>query len=166
MLLFLKEISQFAITVVRMTLNLLGIAVQVSDLGVPTYSATLQTWKYPSFAVNSSPSHLFTVLCSEFCHSVSLSKLAPWSLQGSVCRNKLASFVMEGAQGSSNVAKHNKRKSPVQRWRPVSTEAVPQKGLCVRPVRIMHDCCTLTQYHHNSQCIQVFNFPWNRTPKT
>ncbi|XP_066400751.1 uncharacterized protein [Miscanthus floridulus] len=34
---------------------------------------------------------------------------------------------MEGAQGSSSVAKHNKRKSPVQRWRPVSTEAVPQK---------------------------------------
>jgi len=35
--------------------------------------------------------------------------------------------VMEGPQGSSNVTKHNKRKSPVQRWRPVSTEAVPQK---------------------------------------
>ncbi|XP_066400755.1 uncharacterized protein [Miscanthus floridulus] len=47
--------------------------------------------------------------------------------QGPVCRDKLASFVMEGAQGSSSVAKHNKRKSPVQRWRPVSTEAVPQK---------------------------------------
>ncbi|KAG0535774.1 hypothetical protein BDA96_03G007800 [Sorghum bicolor] len=47
--------------------------------------------------------------------------------QGSVCRNKVASFVMEGPQGSSNVTKHNKRKSPVQRWRPVSTEAVPQK---------------------------------------
>lgn len=46
--------------------------------------------------------------------------------QGSYCRNKLASFVMEGAQGSSNVTKHNKRQSPVQRWRPVSTEAVPQ----------------------------------------
>nr|TKW11982.1 hypothetical protein SEVIR_5G007400v2 [Setaria viridis] len=35
---------------------------------------------------------------------------------------------MEGAQGgSSNLAKHKKRKSPVQRWRPISTEAVPQK---------------------------------------
>jgi len=48
--------------------------------------------------------------------------------QGSVGQNKLASFVMEGAQGgSSNLAKHKKRKSPVQRWRPISTEAVPQK---------------------------------------
>lgn len=35
--------------------------------------------------------------------------------------------MMEGPQGSSNVTKHNKRKSPVQRWRPASTEAVPQK---------------------------------------
>ncbi|CAO2186331.1 unnamed protein product [Urochloa humidicola] len=48
--------------------------------------------------------------------------------QGSVVHNKLASFVMEGVQGgSSNLAKHKKRKSPVQRWRPISTEAVPQK---------------------------------------
>ncbi|XP_072150218.1 uncharacterized protein [Setaria viridis] len=48
--------------------------------------------------------------------------------KGSVGQNKLASFVMEGAQGgSSNLAKHKKRKSPVQRWRPISTEAVPQK---------------------------------------
>ncbi|CAO2175210.1 unnamed protein product [Urochloa humidicola] len=48
--------------------------------------------------------------------------------QGSVVQNKLASFVMEGAQGGSrNLAKHKKRKSPVQRWRPISTEAIPQK---------------------------------------
>ncbi|KAF8733505.1 hypothetical protein HU200_014804 [Digitaria exilis] len=48
--------------------------------------------------------------------------------QGSVVQNKLTSFVMEGAQGGSgNLGKHNKRKSPVQRWRPISTEAVPQK---------------------------------------
>jgi len=85
--------------------------------------------------------------------------------EGSVRRNKVASFVMEGPQGSSNVTKHNKRKSPVQRWRPASTEAVPQKGLCMHPVRILHSCCTLTKCHHYSQCIQVFNFPWNRIPK-
>ncbi|WVZ72940.1 hypothetical protein U9M48_021322 [Paspalum notatum var. saurae] len=48
--------------------------------------------------------------------------------QGSVGQNKLAPFVMEGAGASSNVPKHKKRKSPVQRWRPVSTEAVPQKN--------------------------------------
>ncbi|KAJ1281856.1 hypothetical protein BS78_03G005800 [Paspalum vaginatum] len=47
--------------------------------------------------------------------------------QGSIGENKLAPFVMEGARASSNVPKHMKRKSPAQRWRPVSTEAVPQK---------------------------------------
>ncbi|XP_006643952.1 activating signal cointegrator 1 complex subunit 1 isoform X2 [Oryza brachyantha] len=36
---------------------------------------------------------------------------------------------MEGLQGSSNnVAKHKKRKSPVQRWRPISTEATAPKA--------------------------------------
>ncbi|RLN39547.1 uncharacterized protein C2845_PM01G32700 [Panicum miliaceum] len=48
-------------------------------------------------------------------------------LGGSVGQNKLASFVIEGAQGGPrNLAKH-KRRPPVQRWRPISTEAVPQK---------------------------------------
>jgi hypothetical protein len=84
----------------------------------------------------------------------------PWSLQGSYCRNKLASFVMEGAQGSSNVTKHNKRQSPVERWRPVSTEAVPQhqQGLCVCPVPILHSCCTLMRYHHYSQRHSAFKY--------
>ncbi|TVU22999.1 hypothetical protein EJB05_32725, partial [Eragrostis curvula] len=48
--------------------------------------------------------------------------------QGSVGQNKFGYLVMEGAQGASNnVAKHMKRKSPVQRWRPVSTEATSRK---------------------------------------
>ncbi|TVU04007.1 hypothetical protein EJB05_50423, partial [Eragrostis curvula] len=48
--------------------------------------------------------------------------------QGSVGQNKFTYLVMEGAQGASNnVAKHMKRKSPVQRWRPVSTEATSRK---------------------------------------
>ncbi|KAL6850222.1 hypothetical protein ACP4OV_020849 [Aristida adscensionis] len=54
--------------------------------------------------------------------------LLPAAIMGSIGQNNFASFVMEGAQGSSNkVAKHKKRKSPVQRWRPISTEAIPQK---------------------------------------
>ncbi|KQK03427.1 activating signal cointegrator 1 complex subunit 1 isoform X1 [Brachypodium distachyon] len=50
-------------------------------------------------------------------------------LQGSVGQNNLHSFAMERAQGvSGNAAKHRKTNSPVQRWRPVSTEASPQKA--------------------------------------
>jgi len=38
--------------------------------------------------------------------------------------------VIEGAQGGPNIlATHNKRKPPVKRWRPISTEAVSQKGV-------------------------------------
>ncbi|XP_044975520.1 activating signal cointegrator 1 complex subunit 1 [Hordeum vulgare subsp. vulgare] len=49
-------------------------------------------------------------------------------LQGSVGRNNLSSSVMERAQeASSNTAKHRKTNSPLQRWRPVSTQAIPQK---------------------------------------
>ncbi|KAK3163214.1 hypothetical protein QOZ80_1AG0000770 [Eleusine coracana subsp. coracana] len=48
--------------------------------------------------------------------------------QGSVGRNKLVSFVMEGAEGASNNAtKYKRRKPPVRRWRPISTEATSQK---------------------------------------
>uniref|UniRef100_A0ACD5VVE3 Uncharacterized protein n=1 Tax=Avena sativa TaxID=4498 RepID=A0ACD5VVE3_AVESA len=50
-------------------------------------------------------------------------------LQGSAFQNNLASFAMERAQGpSSNASKHRKTSSPVQRWRPVSTEASPRKA--------------------------------------
>ncbi|KAF0917353.1 hypothetical protein E2562_017526 [Oryza meyeriana var. granulata] len=50
-------------------------------------------------------------------------------LQGSTGQNNLHSLVMEGAQGASNNAtKHKKRKSPVQRWRPISTEATAPKA--------------------------------------
>uniref|UniRef100_A0A0D9UYR0 K Homology domain-containing protein n=1 Tax=Leersia perrieri TaxID=77586 RepID=A0A0D9UYR0_9ORYZ len=52
---------------------------------------------------------------------------APRFLQGSISQNSIHSLVME--QGtSSNVAKHNKRKSSVQRWRPISTEAATPKA--------------------------------------
>uniref|UniRef100_A0A0E0BZI6 K Homology domain-containing protein n=1 Tax=Oryza meridionalis TaxID=40149 RepID=A0A0E0BZI6_9ORYZ len=56
---------------------------------------------------------------------------APRFLQGSVNQNSIHSLVMEGAQGASNnSAKHKKRKSAVQRWRPISTEAAaPKAGL-------------------------------------
>ncbi|KAF2949249.1 uncharacterized protein [Oryza sativa Japonica Group] len=54
---------------------------------------------------------------------------APRFLQGSVNQNSIHSLVMKGAQGASNnSAKHKKRKSAVQRWRPISTEAAAPKG--------------------------------------
>ncbi|XP_015621431.1 uncharacterized protein [Oryza sativa Japonica Group] len=55
---------------------------------------------------------------------------APRFLQGSVNQNSIHSLVMKGAQGASNnSAKHKKRKSAVQRWRPISTEAAAPKAL-------------------------------------
>jgi hypothetical protein len=50
--------------------------------------------------------------------------------QGSAVQNSLPSFAMEQPQGASgNASKHRKTNSPVQRWRPVSTQASPRKGL-------------------------------------
>lgn len=52
---------------------------------------------------------------------------------------------MEGAQGASNnSAKHKKRKSAVQRWRPISTEAAAPKG---KPHLLLATANTLTQDH-------------------
>ena len=95
--------------------------------------------------------HIFLTSCFRTISStVMLAKLVLCTLQGSVGQNKLASFVMEGAHGGSgNLAKHKKRKSPVQKWRPISTEAVPQKGASA-PSAICIPFCTLTKDHHNS----------------
>uniref|UniRef100_A0A0E0JFZ9 K Homology domain-containing protein n=1 Tax=Oryza punctata TaxID=4537 RepID=A0A0E0JFZ9_ORYPU len=50
-------------------------------------------------------------------------------LQGPVNQNSIHSLIMEGTQrASNNAAKHKKRKSTVQRWRPISTEAAAPKG--------------------------------------
>ncbi|XP_047060358.1 activating signal cointegrator 1 complex subunit 1-like [Lolium rigidum] len=50
-------------------------------------------------------------------------------LQGSAAQNSLPSFAMEKPRGASgNASKHRKTNSPVQRWRPVSTQASPRKA--------------------------------------
>uniref|UniRef100_A0A0A9CTG2 K Homology domain-containing protein n=1 Tax=Arundo donax TaxID=35708 RepID=A0A0A9CTG2_ARUDO len=58
---------------------------------------------------------------------------------------------MEWAQGASNNAvKHKNRKSPVQRWRPISTEAAPQKDDTneisnAERKQVIEDCITASE---------------------
>uniref|UniRef100_A0A0D9Y5M7 K Homology domain-containing protein n=1 Tax=Oryza glumipatula TaxID=40148 RepID=A0A0D9Y5M7_9ORYZ len=97
-------------------LNRLG---QLSRQAKPEAAAAVS----PMFACASLASRLARPLCA--------AGSTPRFLQESVNQDSIHSLVMEGAQGASNnSAKHKKRKSAVQRWRPISTEAAaPKAGL-------------------------------------
>uniref|UniRef100_A0A0E0FJ23 K Homology domain-containing protein n=1 Tax=Oryza nivara TaxID=4536 RepID=A0A0E0FJ23_ORYNI len=82
-----------------------------------------------SRAASTPPMLACASLASRLARPLCAAGSAPRFLQGSVNQNSIHSLVMEGAQGASNnSAKHKKRKSAVQRWRPISTEAATPKA--------------------------------------
>ncbi|KAG8045443.1 hypothetical protein GUJ93_ZPchr0008g11588 [Zizania palustris] len=75
---------------------------------------------------------------------------APRYFQGSVGRNNLHLLVMERAQGASNkAAKRNKRRSPVQRWRPVSTEISTNNSSLLENEVAVDDTMEVASFNNN-----------------